>query len=212
MPAPEIAYQDTLTTLYLGNSRDIMRQLQPNSISLINTDPPYTKETFRDAYSILANESYRVMSSNASLTILAGHFAIDDIVLIMSNSRLKWNWIISMNQPGVHARMPLGIEVTWMPILWYAKSDKYLEVFMQDGFSITGTDGVDKLLHPWQKDISWANFFISRLANKNSLVLDPFMGSGTAIISARQLGRRSIGIDIDPKCIDITISRIKRME
>ena len=203
-------YQDDLTTLYLGNSKDVMRKLQPNSISLINTDPPYLKGDVKDAYSILANESYRVMADNASLTTLVGHFAIDEVILIMSRSKLKWNWLIAMNQPIVHAKMPLGIEVTFKPILWYAKSNTFLKnTFMKDSFTVEEMDGILKPLYPWQQSISWANFFISHLVNRGGIVLDPFMGSGTTIVAARKRGIRSIGIDIDPKCIDITIKRIR---
>ena len=210
MPKP--VYQDELTTLYLGDSRDVMREIQSNSISLINTDSPYLKDDIKESYSILANESFRVMQDNASLTTLVGHFAIDKVVILMSKSGLKWNWLIVMNQPIAHAKMALGIEVTYKPILWYAKSSSFLKnTFIKDSFTGEGTDGIYKPLHPWQQDLSWADFFISRLVNRSGIVLDPSMGSGTTIISARQLGRRSIGIDIDPECIDIIISRIKEL-
>ncbi|MEP1933877.1 MAG: DNA methyltransferase, partial [Roseibium sp.] len=39
---------------------------------------------------------------------------------------------------------------------------------------------------------------ISRLTNKSEIVLDPFMGSATTLVEAQRLGRRSIGVDINP--------------
>jgi DNA modification methylase len=39
-------------------------------------------------------------------------------------------------------------------------------------------------------------------------VLDPFCGSGTALMAARQLGRRGIGIDLNPAYLDLAIRRI----
>ena len=39
-------------------------------------------------------------------------------------------------------------------------------------------------------------------------VLDPFAGSGTTLMVARQLGRKSIGIELNPDYIDIIRERI----
>jgi DNA modification methylase len=38
-------------------------------------------------------------------------------------------------------------------------------------------------------------------------MLDPFLGSGTTIIAAEQLGRRCYGIEISPKYCDIVLAR-----
>jgi len=49
--------------------------------------------------------------------------------------------------------------------------------------------------------------FITTLTNTNENVLDPMVGSGTTILEAYLLGRRSIGFDIDP--LALLISRVK---
>ena len=48
---------------------------------------------------------------------------------------------------------------------------------------------------------------ISKLTNKAEIVLDPFMGSATTLVEAQRLGRRSIGVDINP--ISVLIARSK---
>jgi site-specific DNA-methyltransferase (adenine-specific) len=41
------------------------------------------------------------------------------------------------------------------------------------------------------------------------LILDPFSGSGTTLVVATKLGRRSLGVEINPIFCDLTISNIK---
>lgn len=43
-----------------------------------------------------------------------------------------------------------------------------------------------------------------------TLILDPFMGSGTTGVAAVSLGRKFIGIEIEPKYFDIACRRIEK--
>lgn len=40
-------------------------------------------------------------------------------------------------------------------------------------------------------------------------VLDPFLGSGTAILAAEQTGRKGFGVDVDPHYVDVALKRLK---
>ncbi len=44
---------------------------------------------------------------------------------------------------------------------------------------------------------------------KNGIVLDPFMGSGTTAVVAKRLGRNYIGIELNPKYIEMAEKRLK---
>jgi len=55
-------------------------------------------------------------------------------------------------------------------------------------------------------------WFIKLFTQPNDIVLDPFMGSGTTAVAAKQLGRRCIGIEIDPAYIQIAQSRLNEIQ
>lgn len=63
--------------------------------------------------------------------------------------------------------------------------------------------------HPTQKPLSVVKRIIESSTNNNSLVLDPFVGSGTTCVACRQLGVRSIGIDMEYEYLNIAKNRIK---
>jgi DNA modification methylase len=47
-------------------------------------------------------------------------------------------------------------------------------------------------------------------SNENETILDPFMGSGTTGVACAKLGRKFIGIEIEPKYFDIACDRIEK--
>lgn len=63
------------------------------------------------------------------------------------------------------------------------------------------------VVHPTQKPIPLADYFIKTYSNDGEIVLDPFGGSGTTLIAAEQLGRRCYTMELDPHYCDVIISR-----
>lgn len=53
-------------------------------------------------------------------------------------------------------------------------------------------------VHPTQKPVPLIEILLRQSTNPGDLVVDPFSGSGSAIIAAKRLGRRGIGIEQDP--------------
>lgn len=66
----------------------------------------------------------------------------------------------------------------------------------------------DKGLHVAQKPLKLMELLVSLVTLKGQTVLDPFMGSGTTCLAARNLGRHYIGMDIDKECISIAEKRL----
>jgi len=63
--------------------------------------------------------------------------------------------------------------------------------------------------YPTQKPILLLERIIQLVTDKGDVVLDPFCGSGTTLVSAKLLGREYIGIDISSKAINLTKQRLQ---
>lgn len=64
--------------------------------------------------------------------------------------------------------------------------------------------------HPCARPIEQMTYLVECLSEAEQLILDPFMGSGTTLVAAKQLGRRAIGIEIERKYCDIAIERLRQ--
>ena len=62
--------------------------------------------------------------------------------------------------------------------------------------------------HPTIKPINIIQNFIINSSQPNDIVLDCFSGSGTTCVAAKELGRRFIGIEIDPNYHKISVDRL----
>ena len=55
-------------------------------------------------------------------------------------------------------------------------------------------------------------FFINLFTDKNDIVLDPFLGSGTSFFIAKEMNRHGVGIEIDHQCVDKFYNNYKSKE
>lgn len=70
----------------------------------------------------------------------------------------------------------------------------------------------ERIGYPTQKPEKLLERIIKVSSNPNDIVLDPFAGSGTTLVVAEKLGRKWIGIDINPKSKEIINKRIMLIE
>lgn len=69
--------------------------------------------------------------------------------------------------------------------------------------------GDDDLEHPTQKPVELMTWCLqTRWTQDCQLILDPFMGSGTTLRAAKDLGRRAIGIEIEERYCEIAARRL----
>jgi DNA modification methylase len=57
--------------------------------------------------------------------------------------------------------------------------------------------------------LEWALWQVENLSNEHNLVVDAFAGSGTTGVACVRLGRKFIGIELEPKYYEIAIKRIR---
>lgn len=74
-----------------------------------------------------------------------------------------------------------------------------------------GKEGDLLSLHPTPKPVSLVADAILDCSNRNEVILDSFIGSGTTIMAAERVGRRCYGLEIDPLYVDTSIRRFQAL-
>ena len=91
----------------------------------------------------------------------------------------------------------------WMPHPLGAKPKDVIEI-------PTTCNGMgEKTPHPTQKPEELLRKIILASSNENDVVLDPFVGSGTTAVCAKQLKRRFVGIDQSREYLDWAVKRLQ---
>ena len=96
------------------------------------------------------------------------------------------------------------------PILYYGK-DPFLEHRVgarANSLGQTYPNDANAVAHPCAKPLPQILWLVGRATWATDTVLDPFMGSGTTLIACARLGRKGIGIEIDPDYFDIACKRV----
>ena len=70
------------------------------------------------------------------------------------------------------------------------------------------SDKKDHGLHPTQKPLQLLKALIELTTLKGQIILDPFCGSGSTLVAAKQLDRNFIGIEIDKNFVEIAKKRL----
>jgi site-specific DNA-methyltransferase (adenine-specific) len=89
-------------------------------------------------------------------------------------------------------------------------------VYVDDGLriarSVIKAPSVRGGIHPTEKPVELLEQLIAYGCPPGGLVLDPFAGSGSTLVAARNLGRRAVGIEIDPEQCALTVERLRASE
>lgn len=78
-------------------------------------------------------------------------------------------------------------------------------------WDIIKTPEESKLKHPAMFPVELCKRLIEIYTKFGETVLDPFMGSGSALVAAKKLGRKGIGFDINPKFVELARERLNNV-
>ena len=62
--------------------------------------------------------------------------------------------------------------------------------------------------HPTQKNVDLMRHLIGMLSDETGTILDPFMGTGTTLRAAKDMGRRAIGIEVEEQYCEVAAKRM----
>lgn len=198
-------YQDDFVTIYHGDCREVA---WPSS-SFIWTDPPYAFESL-DLYGFLAERAAMVLVPGGHLFAQAGTLYLPDVLVRLNSERtLAYWWTVSIRHHpagGVANVHPRQVTQLWKPTFWFRRSPTpKLGSYMRD--EVGGTAWRPNTTHPWGQHASGPLFYVSCLTKPGDTVLDPFVGSGTTLRAAKDLGRKAIGIEIEERYCELAAKR-----
>jgi adenine-specific DNA-methyltransferase len=190
-----------------GDCIEVMKEIPSTSIDFIATDPPYlVRYTSRDGRRIVNDdtrnwlmpafaEMYRVLKYDRFMLCFYGWNKVD-------------RFFAAWKAAGFY---PVG-HLVWIKdyhsnerFVRYSHESAYLlakgkpvrpQIALRDvlDWKYTGDE-----LHPTQKPVMALLPVIMAFSRLGEIILDPFAGSGSTAVAAQDLGRRYIGIEIDPK-------------
>ena len=197
-------YQDEAVTIYHADAADLIGQLPP--VDLIYTDPPYPAE-FIGCYSTLGRIAGEHLVEGGSLVTLFGHYQLPAVLNRLTDEGLRYHWMCILPSTQGSARMfGYGLIATYKPLLWMTKGKaRQRRQLMPDTLTVASQMRAVKALHPWAQGSAGAP--IIYLAEPEGIVLDPFMGSGTNLVTAKWAGRKAIGIEIEERYCEIAARR-----
>ena len=199
-------YEEPGIQLYCGDCREVLPFL-PSS-DLVLTDPPYGIGLKYESYNDTP-ENWRLL-----MEFIIPHIKTRSQMGIMPCCRiveLPWiyktfppDWLMAWHKgsPGTSAWTGFN---DWEPLLVYGKVDG---IQMHDYLSVHPepfTNG-----HPCPKPLKWATWIIERASFAGHTILDPFMGSGTTLRASKDLGRKAIGVEIEPKYCELAVKRLRQ--
>ena len=238
MSLPDPYYQDDAVVIYHGDCREILSHLP--KVDTVVTDPPYglsvpgsVNKGLRGGtnYDFFANDSRADgdahaiwiadilpdwIAPNGWLYAWLGHRQFGIATRILEDAGWNTRFLVWRRKhpspPAPGATWASGASLcvaAYRPgRIWNGKpSDISHNVIEADSYR-HGSHA--KNGHPTQMRDCLVRIPIEKSTHESQIVLDPFMGSGTTLRAAKDLGRKAIGIEIEEKYCEIAAKRMQQ--
>jgi DNA modification methylase len=213
-----------------GDSLQVLPTLEAESIDSIATDPPYGIDyqsawrtdrsawlpkiaNDREPFLAWLGEAYRLVKVGGTLACFCAwktqeefRSAIESVGFAV-RSQVVWD-------RDSHGMGDLGAEFAPQhDIIWFATKGAYSFPGKRPK-SVVRHQRVapGALKHPNEKPVRLMIDLLNAITPRDSLILDPFAGSGSTLVACLKTGRRGIGIEIDARYIKTIERRLKEAE
>lgn len=206
---PYFQTEDGRVVIYHGDARDVLPQIEP--VDVVVTDPPYSSNRAEGEFAATGNIAVilHMASEKAPVMAVFGTSSGRGIEFIRSSIRkLPHNRVLVWHRSYVNS--PAAGPWRWDLVL--------IHVFGKGTFgrpevsSLIQTNGTQALAneigHKAPVPVEVMSHIYSPFAP--GTLLDPFMGSGSALCAARMLGGRAIGIEINEQYCEIAAKRLSQ--
>ena len=205
MTLPTPYYDEGGITIYCGDCREVLPLVKAD---VVVTDPPYGIDYDGGATQRGSSNLGRIAGDDRPfdpspflgfadvLCWGANHYAQD---LPRSGQFYVWDKV---------TRNGLKVRIAECEFAWHLRGTKP-RVFrhLWSGAFRASESGLPSL-HPTQKPVAVMAWCLGLVTP--GVILDPFMGSGTTLVAAKQLGRRAIGIEIEERYCEIAVNRLRQ--
>jgi site-specific DNA-methyltransferase (adenine-specific) len=185
-------YEHAGITIYHGDCREIMPGL---AADVLVTDPPYPN-----------NAGHFVDAIETARAVLLAPFRH----ALVFWTEMEWPTLLApMVAVHVWHRTNTNRPDNYEPIYeFHADGVKRASRVMRHAVVFPGLTGcVEATGHPTQKSVKLMRELCART---DGTILDPFMGSGTTLVAAKDLGRKAIGIEIEERYCEIAAKRLSQ--
>jgi DNA modification methylase len=205
-------YESELVTIYHGNCQELVPSL--GSFDLLLTDPPYgldqeywkseslSKKAAQNNYGDVEwdnsppdKELIDLIRASSKHQIIWGGNYFD---LPPTSCYLVWDKVTGKNCFA-------DCELAWTNLKRAVRKFTY----QWAGFIQENMKYKEARWHPTQKPQALMNWCLNFVPETKTLI-DPFMGSGTSLLAARQLGIKAVGIDKEEKYCEIAAQRLSQ--
>lgn len=192
----------------LGRFQDVLKDVEDDSVALIVTDPLWQwDEGSLQQYDDLGAFAARVLVPGGGVLVVYGGAAYfgEPIALLRSHGLRGFcsgSLVLTGPTPRVYAIRSI---IRSTPI-WFFSNGTYKGRWFNNTVKV---DGPEKRWHEWQKPLEGFRRYVEVFSEPGDLVVDPFLGGGTAAVAASHLGRRFIGCDSDPLAVESSFRRLQ---
>jgi len=167
--------------------------LEPDSVDLVFTDPPYGREHL-GCWDELGAFAIKALKPGGLAVAYSGQMFLPEAMAALAVHLDYW-WMYCIVHDGAFFQLRnRRTQVGWKPLLVYRKpgADAALMPWVKD---IVTEGSREKSDHQWQQAEAEAAYWIGELTAPGGHVADPFLGSGTTAAVCKKLGRRFTGCD-----------------